>query len=793
MTHHRPVTIVLDVDRLFPGEQDGAAVDVDSVREYPGAYLAIRFALHGGNPASIRVHDRTVAAWLADVARTYGDTHILLRHYTPRDALADRWHVDIPASVTDVDILRSRLLEEEIDIRDGQTFADALLEHFFGEALAHRRFPVGGVVAALAGFEPRRWDDAVGRPLVARLLRERLAQWKQTATSEAARSLIGRLGADPVGLRRDLTLYAVLRDYPDVVGSRVLKIGWGIMRGARVEAERVNPIADEWEATVPEIELFLADAARHAVSPEDLATVVGQVSGYLPAEFHAVESLVRAHPDWLTPDLLRRVERRFHPIREGIGTALAALRSLIRPPFPAEPHDSWGAGEWLEWARASYMPYYAWLDNQGARDDTVAGYANVFADWMYEHFIDLKNGQPHHFAFSVLNGEVEHMKAGDTVSLILVIDNLNYAFFDDLRRLFARHDFSLQGGRAVLSLIPTATEVSKAALMAGRGDQVDVAGVPYPALVDREWTHLLGRKRATYLPTIGALQGVRERDHDVYFLNYILPDEHLHADRWKTGRPHADAVREDLAGLVASVAEFVERFRLESRVRVYTISDHGSTRIGKDVANRLDRALFKDVSEDEHRRYVAISDKELAMLPQVADTQCYRIDRAVHKTDRNYLAARHYYRFVETSRDSYVHGGLTPEEMVVPFAVFTRAPVTPLPPLLDLPTRVFRYETPAVVTIEVRNPNPFALDAVNIHLVEVEADDVSIPSIGALDTVRVEAVTRFRRVIGTSHTREITIRVRYEYQDRPFGPDDTTVPIALKTIMEVPDDDLDIF
>ena len=156
---------------------------------------------------------------------------------------------------------------------------------------------------------------------------------------------------------------------------------------------------------MPEVEYYLSNIGQNLRNADDLATLVDQTSGYLLEEYQALESLLRQHREWLDEALVQRIEARFAPIRTGIGALLASLRRLIPPAFHASPNLEWDVGEWLDWITNSYMPYYAWLDGQNRRDEQLAEYAFDFADWLYAHFVELKNGQPERFAFTALYAE----------------------------------------------------------------------------------------------------------------------------------------------------------------------------------------------------------------------------------------------------------------------------------------------------------------------------------------------------------------------------------------------------
>lgn len=57
-------------------------------------------------------------------------------------------------------------------------------------------------------------------------------------------------------------------------------------------------------------------------------------------------------------------------------------------------------------------------------------------------------------------------------------------------------------------------------------------------------------------------------------------------------------------------------------------------------------------------------------------------------------------------------GGLSPEEVVVPVAMFSRALSKVEMPVISLVNKVFRYGNPEVIEIEVTNPGQYELEDV---------------------------------------------------------------------------------
>ncbi len=781
-------SVTLDPDRLLPPNEE--ALVVEGVEDYVSACLALRAALHEKRGLDIRVHDPVTGSWLAGVAQGYGEKRVTVHKSSAREVLRDRWNVLVPAGVSDREIIQSGLLSVELLPRNGQRFDDIILEGFYGGTYAYPSFPATLLAAMLNEYDAVRWEENSRRPLVARILRERLSYWETRETSEARRLLIRSLRDNPARLRNDLGSYKLLRSYPPELADRALGETAAVFRRAQIDPEPLDLTGLDLSGARNEIEYYLRQTRGLIVAADDLVPLVDTLSGYLLEEFDAVESIIRKHPDWLTRGLLQRIESRFTPIRGGVAGPLSTLRRLIAPSRPEAPAPAWNAERWLAWIRDQYMPYYRWLEAQRRYDEEIAGYAETFADWYYEHFIELKLGEPGTFAFNALYGEHECIRQPGTVGLVLMIDNFNYVHFDELRRLFNAADFSLQDDTPRFSLIPTATEISKAAVIAGIGDSVQVGSVGYESLVSGEWNPILQPvgKSAAYLPNTGALQDLRKLEHDLYFLNYLPIDEALHRDSREVGQEHAVIVHNYLEGLVKSVSEFTRRFNLEKRLVVYVISDHGSTRIGRDVVSVLNKRWYRDIAALRHRRYIQISEEQLADLPQMVDAQCYIIQSDRFGTKSSYLAARGYYRFSETSEDFFVHGGLTPEEVVVPFARFELKPVHVAPPDLRLLSSQFRYAVRSAIEVEIGNPNDYYLENILVRVQGLDAPEIPVDSLPPRERRSVAIPVVFRKEPGAGNTRSLTVRTRYECQGKLFEPEDTEFTITMKSLMEVVDD-----
>lgn len=782
------VWITLDPHRLLQADETG--ISVNSPADYVSACAQISQAIRakGSTALHVRIYDAVTGEWLKEWASKYGDV-VKIRTYRAYDALKERWGIEIPPLI-DTEIIRSGLLDEKVTPREGQSFVSLVLEHFYHPFFAYPTFPEHKLAEFLNQAEKIDWKKNASRPVVARIFRERLEQWLEKEKNQANQEFISDMQSDWQGLRQALGAFKLLRKYPESLGEKILGGNFSLFRRAQLEIEALTFDGLDLNDARIQVEYHLTAVREKIQNPAEFATVLDQMSGHLLEEFNFVEAFLKDHAEWVTLELVRLVERRFSPIRTGIASRLLRLRRLVAVPRPAAPNLDWDASHWLEWIANAYMPYHRWLETQNKDDEELAKFASGFADWYYEQFIDLKNSAPETFSFAALYNERNVILDDNRIALVILLDNLNYGFFPELRRLFNQAGVSLAAEKPTFSLIPTATEIGKAALVAVTGDLTDLSTRDYSKLVTQTWGSMLKSRNqsAGYLANIGELQGLTKCEHKVYFLNYLPVDSILHESSQTYGQDHETRIQDVLNVLVNSIVEFAQRFKIEKKLVVYVTSDHGSTRIAKDVVNVLDKKYIKGISDIQHHRYVSISDEHLAKIPQVVETQCYVIDRKKYKTFQNYLAARQYYRFAETDQDFYVHGGLTPEEVVVPFARFEFTPVEVLEPTLGLRKTEFRYAVKSTLEFEIGNPNAFPLENLTVRLVGYSADEVFIDSLPSKTPTQISFQVVFRREPGADNTRKIVVHIRYESQERSFDFKSNAFTINLKSLQETQDD-----
>jgi len=122
---------------------------------------------------------------------------------------------------------------------------------------------------------------------------------------------------------------------------------------------------------------------------------------------------------------------------------------------------------------------------------------------------------------------------------------------------------------------------------------------------------------------------------------------------------------------VDKVIGFIKKHNIQNQVRIHIVTDHGSIRIPDEAPNDLDPNFFKSSKFPEvSHRYVSVTNIGFTQLPDYLKKDCVLLPSNEFGNEKHYLCAKRANRFKPTENSSYVHGGVSPEEVIVPYMTF---------------------------------------------------------------------------------------------------------------------------
>ena len=710
---------------------DPTSIEADLIikdsAEYPKGYLRIVRAIHAVEDLRVLVMNSQVARWLRILAQRYGNEKVTYQSLTVRSLLEQRVGLKIPSSITDRDILSSGLLDLNIPAAGQPDFQSYLLEIFFGSFMT-KKGAIYRVSEIIVAYEPIQWQSALERPLVKKVYQEwfRLQRQSLEAAQQTGElQLLGWMEKSPDCYLQNLCALKLLSGYPPQLGERIYGSSYQHLLSLGLDLRRVPINTQDNQAVIDEIRVYLNELVMNA---DTLAfdAILEQASGYLEIELDATLSLLRSGIVEVTRPLVQRIRRKFAAlqVQPAIAQMLAELDLLIAVPQPSAPQAGWDAAEWLHWATKEYLPYRFWLEDSNRLDDEIGNLAGQYADWLFNNYGRLRYNSEH-MAWRAMLSLGERVKAHSGLTLVIMVDNFNMKFYPTLQQRLLSAGFFEQEFKPSISMLPSFTNVSKKSIIVGDYKPFP-EGVNYARAVEDSWTRRLGKK-VLYLPNIVALRQVTQRTHEVFFLNYLPIDYSLHQNDNHTGISHGQTVQMYLNVLVQDIQAFARRLGSEQDLMVIFVSDHGSTRIPRGTVNVIDHNLYRKHAIDEHHRFISISKEEASKLPDKVEFECYLFDGREYDLPESYLVAKRLYRFLPTDDSVYTHGGLTPEETIVPVAVFQPTRNTPRPLIVKMigPKKLIAG-TRTEVTFEITNLNNYPVNNVEFVITDPNVDAAAI-------------------------------------------------------------------
>jgi len=778
------VEIVADPARLLePADFDWV---VEAARDYVPAVVQIKNAVAVGTPLRVMVRDTACAVWLERFAASYSDTVVRYSVKTARDRLAERWQTEIPDEVTDEAILASGFLEQDIVPRAGQSYDEIVLEHYWGEFFTFVRFPLPLAGELIDSLDPERWQANRERPLAMQALQARRAQWLARSPSRELKKLIQAIFDDPGKVKDMLGRYKLLRGYPLHVAQAGLGDWHALLRKLDIDPSPMDLDSIDLGRAIQEIQYYLNDLTARITSLADLEAVLDEMSGWLPEELEWMVDLLRDKGAELQPppQLLQQIGARFQPIREQVESQLAALEAVVPPLYPSDPAKNRTVEDWLDWAVGEYLPYRFWLEENDRWDETIASYASSYADWFYDQYITNKYQYQDRWGFDLLNRVTASLAAGRKV-LFLLIDNLNYKYLPRLLAQFAQRGFRLTGEvEPVWAAMPTTTEVSKWYLVAGVTDLGNIQGHGYENILDKDWKGHFGPYQVAYVPRLGDLKKRRRFDKDLILVNFLPIDEVLHKDERQIATSHTAEIQGYIENLVRVVAQFAQRAGVERKLDIFVASDHGSTKVPARIGIALDDKFYREQATNRHHRYIAVREKRASNPTAYDEAHCYIVRPDLHGTLESYFIAKRYDRFIPTQEDIYIHGGLTPEETIVPFCKLAKVKITVQQPDIRLPENVVRYSVKATLVFVVGNPNDYPMNDIELRVLESDLPGISVATIPPGISQEIAIPVRIKRRPGVPTLETITVEGSFEVQGQRFPIERVRLPVEARSLME---------
>jgi hypothetical protein len=319
---------------------------------------------------------------------------------------------------------------------------------------------------------------------------------------------------------------------------------------------------------------------------------------------------------------------------------------------------------WQQWATSSFIPYKFWLDQLKNRSEAQVEEAEkiaiLYGDWLFDNYSALMGHDD-----ILTNRAVRHRIAAllenpNNRVIWLIIDGLPAVYTGLLKSALQKHSFNRVKTEFALAPLPTITEIGIPALLTGlRPDAKAFTNKREEGLAQS-----FPKFKTVFTASVGYFAEKLAEESDLCCLHYTGIDFFQHKPESQITKSRAAVIEADINEQIDGIIAAMQLTPGRNTKLVIT-TDHGATKCLRN-ASGIVNSKIKAATEQSHERCVKLNSP---LTPGQLDTnETYHLTKDITHNADDWIVARGY-RYFGANDTGYRHGGLSPEETIVPFVV----------------------------------------------------------------------------------------------------------------------------
>jgi hypothetical protein len=443
---------------------------------------------------------------------------------------------------------------------------------------------------------------------------------------------------------------------------------------------------------------------------------VMKMSGRIAGEINAILAFVGEIAVYFSRESFNLIGAKFTLFQEQI----EKLSQFIPPEFPSEPMLNWDWSQISKWAINEYFPYKRWAMQQEKRDKRIEELAENYSGWLYKKYPELKN-ELSPLVYGTWYRIKEYIEQGYQI-LWVVIDSLCWFYIEDVVGSFKKQGLSLSSDiLPMISMLPSETRFSKSSLIAGKlPSQMQKENLQKYSLLFEEFCETNNILDFRIIPP-DKLENVLRREK---IGNQIItcgmtnnPDVSMHKNFYGLERQ----MRAFFENIAEDIKTFLSQHTFSKRFLLIISTDHGSCVIPPNIKGLKEPKEGK--IEKEHKRFVYLNSSHNL------GENWYFLDKNKFGLPESIAIAKGYSFIGNRKPKGLIHGGMTPEETVIPHLEFYLQPLE----LKDI--QCYHISSPIIgtrkqkVELAIRNLNNFEISKVTLyfpsHSIEINLEKIT--------------------------------------------------------------------
>lgn len=750
------IEIALDPYKIA---KESSSFTIQTGDDYIKARYHIRALSEKDSTIKLIIKNRGLMEWFKDLEKVASFKTIFptetLKSLLNRSDLPNIL-IQYPQKIVDLNLID---LAYSNPIKPNQTSLDWILEVTISFPWIRENLKEGGDVTQVLEWILRKRNTSIDNVLF-QLCIEKIKVWGKVSPF---RELLEWLEVDPFERGYLFLLCQVIEGYPESEKAKWLQSEgqWSAICQLQNykkwldEIPRVNKIEIS-----PSLGIKIRDYIERKIATEGLTIdIVKELSGILNVEENVIYRYLvspNTRKSELSIDVLDTMQGKF--VSGEIGDFLLKLRPVDPPPVILENSTFEDIVIWLE---KYYFPYRLWCRTVD-REELLDAPVESFENWLINRYSDLLSTKPDAFVCGTRKIVHSLIQNGACV-LLVIVDGLSWGWRDYIVKKIKDIGLYLERDPEIkLSMLPSISEVSKPLIISGLDLSDDIRSTPlsleyYNQLFKESYKKYAG-EYVVATDSTDTLFTLLQEESNVYLYLFNEVDSIAHEYGIDILRDNNIKIALDklLSNLIAAVQEY-ERLH-QSRLKVILIGDHGYLPLPK----HFNKISINDSVPCHHSRVALIDNID----------GCYSL-----KSAKAEFSLTKGFNILGKKPRGSVHGGLTPDELVVPMMILSTTPsATIFEPSITLDGEVRRHYHACQFKIEITNPNPVKLNLLDVQIDFIKILDVFPIEISPTGTKQLEGI------LDASNISDAEIKLRYQVKSTCLGQDNNIArTVTLKT------------
>lgn len=733
------IDLIVDKTKLI--KEDNCKIFSTEADYFP-AYIELKNAIKNNADKKIILYSVSTQQKLLNSLKKYRNIEINALIIDYKNLLKTKWNIDFDFEMSNDDIKQSNLLEFEIKSPARIPISSFILKNFITNYLDNLNICLNNY--ALLINELIEFDLKINEypELFSRILQFRLNSLRKSSQNNDENNLIGLI-FDIKKVYEYLCLYKLIYNYPHSFQNKVLNsdlLTLFKVKRINVDKLKLNEFIKSYSSYktifINELNIFINKylSDKEKIGRDAIIELIKYFSGEIQEEAEIIIPLLKTNYYLIDSEIITLLLTKFSSLKDIYYKKIYELKDYIPPKKPTPFNDKSNFEENIEWAVNEYLPYKYWIENSRIIDNDILEQGVKFSDFYYENYSE-KSYNYNNFLYRYIYNFKDDIKSTE-YSIILVLDNFNFKFYDSLKESFSKYKIFESKIVPYACMLPTITRIGKSAIISGKRDKADIDSSNYENSFNSTYKSFFKDYKVSYFSKLGKLDSYEIKEKEIIIINYLEIDEQLHKPYQRTAIETKVMINFLIENLTEKINSLIKRNRIETKTKIFFISDHGSTYILPEMESKIDVEYFKRKNLDTSHRCISVDDKTFNDLKSNNDINenIQFLDKQSSGDSNNYIIAKGYNRFLQINEDYYIHGGTLPEEVIVPAGYFAYMEEEIKPIIIQLTKTDFRLLTKEELKLRVANPNNNIIKNCLINILNegIQSEDYILENIDSL-------------------------------------------------------------